>query len=66
LAYTEIEVAQATLPNRPGELARAASRLEKSGINISFVYGGIDLGANAPLIFFGVPEAARAAQILDE
>src|ERR1700694_5656227 len=32
--YTETEVARVTLENRPGELARVASRLGEAGINI--------------------------------
>ena len=35
--YTETEVAQAKLPNQPGELARAASRLGEAGDRKSVV-----------------------------
>jgi len=66
LVYTETEVAQAALRNQPGELARAASRLAEAGINVNFVYAGLDPKTNTPLVFFGVPEAARAAQTLDQ
>ena len=65
-AYTEVEVAQAALPNRPGELARAVSRLGDAKININYAYGGVDPGTNAPLVFFGVAEVGRAATILDQ
>ena len=64
--YTEAEVAQVKLPNRPGELARAASQLGEANININYAYGGIDSTTNAPLLVFGVPDARRAASILDE
>jgi len=66
LAYTETEVAQVTLPNRPGELGRAASRLAEANININYAYSGIEIGTNAPLVFFGVTEVGRAAKILDQ
>jgi len=66
VAYTETEVAQVMLPHRPGELSRAASRLGEANININYGYCGIEAGTNAPLLIFGVAEAARAATILDE
>ncbi len=66
LTYAEPEVAQVTLPNRPGELARAASRLGEANININYAYGGADPATNAPLIVVGVSEVGRAAKILDE
>jgi len=34
--YTETEVAQVKFPNRPGELARAASKLGEANINIDY------------------------------
>lgn len=64
--YTETEVALANLPNRPGELARAAARLGESSININYAYSGIEPGKSAPLLIFGVADAARAASILDQ
>ena len=66
LIFTETDVAQTTLPNRPGELARVAGRLGEANININYAYGGIEAGTNAPLLFFGVAEVGRAAQLLDQ
>ena len=66
LTYTETEVAHVTLPHRPGELARAASRLGEANININYAYCGIEPSTNAPLVVFGVAEAGRAATILDQ
>ena len=60
LSYTETEVAEVKLPNRPGELARAASRLGEANININYAYCGADL------LIFGVAEVAQAARILDQ
>ncbi len=66
LAPTEVEVAQVKLPHRPGELARAASRLGEANININYAYTGIEPGTNAPVLIFGVAEVARAADVLDK
>jgi len=66
LTYTETEVAQVALPNRPGELARVAARLADANININYAYGGNDPDTNAPLLFFGVAEVGRAATLLDQ
>ena len=65
LSYTEMDVAQVKLSHRPGELARAASRLGEANININYAYGGVDPSTNAPLMIFGVTEAEKAAAILD-
>jgi hypothetical protein len=66
LTYTEGEVAQVKLPHRPGELARAASRLGEANINVNYAYSGIDPATNAPLLIFGVAEVGRAVTILDQ
>ena len=65
LTYTETEVAQAKLPNRPGELAHAASQLGGSNINIEYAYSGLD-SSNSPVVFFGVKDASKAAMVLDK
>jgi hypothetical protein len=66
LNYDEVQVAQVKLPHRPGELARAASKLGEAGVNINYAYCGIEPETNEPLLFFGVAEASRAATLLDE
>ena len=66
LTYTEVEVAQVKLPHRPGELARAASRLGEANININYAYTGMELGTNAPILIFGVADAVQAASVLDQ
>ena len=65
LTYTEAEVAQVKLPHRPGELARAASRLGEANININYTYCGVDPGTNASLVIFGVAEVSQAVPILE-
>jgi len=66
LTYTENDVAQVALPNRSGELARVAGRLGEANININYAYGGVEPITNTPLLFFGVAETGRAAQVLDQ
>jgi len=66
LTYSEREVAQVKLPHRPGELARAASRLGEANININHSYSGLEPGTNTPLLIFGVADVGRAVTILDQ
>jgi len=66
LTYTESEVAQVKLVHRPGELARAASRLGEVDININHGYCGVEPGTNVPLLIFGVAEVGRAVTILEQ
>jgi hypothetical protein len=66
LKYTETSVAHVKLPHRPGELARAASKLGEANININYAYCGVDAKTNEPLLIFGVSDAGRAAKVLDE
>ncbi len=63
--YTETEVAQVRLANRPGELARTASRLGLAGININYGYCGAGPDANTTFLIFGVADADKAAKALD-
>ena len=64
--YTETEVAQVKLANRPGDLARTASRLGLAGININYGYCGAGPDANATFLIFGVADAGKAAKIVDQ
>lgn len=66
ITYQETDVACATLPHRPGELARAATRLGENSININYAYTGLEPETNAPMLVFGVKDAARAASLLDQ
>jgi len=66
LVYVEAEIVQAKLPHRPGEIARAASRLGEANININYAYCGLEPGTNTPLVFFGVTEVSKAAPILEQ
>ena len=64
LTYTQADVAQARLSHRPGELARAASRLDEANINHACC--GLEPGTNAPLLIVSVTDTSRAATILDQ
>ena len=66
ITYTEGEVAQVKLPHRPGELARAASKLGEADINIHYAYCGLEPSTSKPLVIFGTTEVGRAATILDQ
>ena len=65
LSYTETEVVQARLPNKPGALAHAASQLGGSNVNIEYAYSGLD-STNAPVVFFGVKDVSKAVTVLDK
>jgi len=66
LTFTVGDVLLLRLANRPGEIARVASRLGEANININYAYCGLESGTNSPLVFFGVSEIGRAAQILEQ
>ena len=64
--FSEAEVVKVMLANRPGELARVASRLGEEGININYGYSGAEPGANASFLILGVAEAGKALKLLEQ
>jgi hypothetical protein len=66
LTHIEAEIVHARLRHRPGEIARAASRLGEANININYAYCGLEPGTNTPLVFFGVAEVDKAVSILEQ
>jgi hypothetical protein len=64
--YSETEVAKVMLTNRPGELARVASRLGDQGININYGYCGAEAGASASFLILGVAEAGKVVKLLEQ
>ena len=66
IVYTEAEVAQVKLANRPGELARVARQLGEANINIKYAYFGVESGTNSPLVILGITELSRAVSILHQ
>lgn len=66
MIFEETEVAVVRLGHRPGELARAASKLGENGINIDYSYCGLEPGSTLGLLVFGVDKVTQAAALLDE
>ena len=64
--YSQTEVAKVMLTNRPGELARVASRLGEGGININYGYSGAEPSANASFLILGVADAGKAVKLLEQ
>jgi hypothetical protein len=60
------DVAVVNLPNRPGQLGRAAARLGEKGVNIDYSYCGWEPGAAKATIVFGVDNLAKASAALDD
>jgi hypothetical protein len=66
MIFEETEVAVVSLPNRPGELGRAASALGEKKVNIDYSYCGVEPGAKQAFLVFGVDHLTTASRILDE
>ena len=66
MMFEEEDVAVVRLPHRPGELARATSRLGEKQINIDYSYCGVEPGSTRVLVVFGVDNLTQAATLLDE
>lgn len=66
ISNKESDVALVRLANRPGELARAATRLGEADININYAYCGAETATNTPVLIFGVANVDEATNILDE
>ena len=66
MIFEETEVALIRLAHRPGEFARATSRLGEHNINIDYSYFGLEPGSERALAVFGVDNLNKAAALLDE
>jgi hypothetical protein len=66
MIFEETDVAVGYLPNRPGELGRAAARLGENRINIDYSYCGVDPETNRTMLVFGVDNLTKAANLLDD
>lgn len=66
MIFEVTDVAVVRVPNRPGELGRAASRLGEAGVNIDYSYCGVDPDSSMILLVFGVDSLTKAATVLDE
>ena len=65
MIFEETEVAVARVPNQPGELGRAASKLGENRINIDYSYCGFEPGASRGMLVFGVDNLTTASKVLD-
>jgi hypothetical protein len=63
--YAETEVVRAKIPHRPSENARVVSLLAARGIDINYVYCGLEADTNAPVAFFSVSEIGKAASLIE-
>ena len=50
--------------NRPGELARIATRLGKAGVNINYIYGSNAPGGTDEMVVLSVSDLPRATAAL--
>ena len=66
MIFEETDAVAIRLANRPGELARATSRLGEKKINIDYTYCGVEPGSARMLVVFGVDDLTKAAATLDE
>jgi hypothetical protein len=66
MIFEETEAAVIRLPNRPGELGRAAARLGENKINVDYSYCGLEPGSAQALAVFGVDNLSKAAKALDD
>lgn len=66
MIFEQTDVAVAELPNRPGELGRAAMRLGEGEINIDYSYCGVEVGSQLVLLVFGVDNLSKAVTLLDQ
>ena len=53
-----------SLPDKPGQLARAAAKLSKARVNITYGYATVSRGAKRGTIVLGVSNAAAARRAL--
>ncbi len=63
LSYTEAEVLQVELPNKPGKLAEFAGKLAARGINIDLGYHTSVKGSKKAGLVLAVSDLEKAARI---
>jgi hypothetical protein len=66
MIFEETEAAMAALPNRAGELGKAATLLGEKHINIDYSYCGVEPGSPRAIVVFGVDNLNKAAALLDQ
>ena len=63
LKYVEEQVLAVTMGNRPGSLGKVTRKLAEKGINVEYVYGTMEKGAERAVIVIGVSDIEAAAQV---
>ena len=66
MIFEETDVVIVRVAHRPGELARAASRLGEARINIDYTYCGLEPGSAQALVVFGIDNLTKAVKTLDQ
>ncbi len=64
LECVEEQVLALKVGDRPGALGRVTRKLGEKGININYLYGSIESGADHALIVLGVSDIEEAARIV--
>ena len=64
LQVTEEPTLMLNLPDKPGQLARAAAKLAKARVNVNYGYATVAPGAKRATIVLGVRNAAAARRAL--
>jgi len=65
MIFEVTDVATVRLAHRPGELARAATKLGEEQINVNYSYSGVEPNSKLALAVFGVDNLTKAANALD-
>jgi hypothetical protein len=65
MIFEVTDVATVRLAHRPGELAKAATKLGEEQINVNYSYCGVEPGSKLALAVFGVDNLTKAANALD-
>ena len=65
MIFEVTDVVTVRLAHRPGELARAATKLGEEQINVNHSYSGVEPGSKLALAVFGVDNLTKAAAALD-
>ncbi|MBS7622929.1 ACT domain-containing protein [Candidatus Bathyarchaeota archaeon] len=66
IRFSEEEVLELELDNRPGSLGEVAEKLAKAKINIKYAYATTSEGSAKATVVLAVPNLAKAAGVLGE
>jgi len=66
MAFTQMDVLVAALPNKVGALADACAKLAKKGVSIDFAYGSTGKGRGATHVVIGCNRHPTAQKVLKD